>query len=289
MTNLAKCCMVVITILGLTAQHGCSRHEDPNDYPVSYWLNDPDPCVRKTAAAIVASGRPWPNETLNDKHQLMRFDFWIGDQLYDLPAEVPIRYNNFSPKAHPLKYSVVTGNADAFLGVSQKERHVGSRHPGVPATLFGDVRCNSGELPSKWKENWWPMSTTRHEAIKYFAQAYESNRERVSRTEVNERTDIRMTEIKAFDRVTQGATSAMYFPTDRNLVQKVGDRSVIKPIHCHNAYDPGARVHLADLCHSWIYLGPGQWIEFQVHQQMLPIVPDIHDKLVSTFEKYRKN
>lgn len=264
---------------------GC-KSENPNDYTVSHWLKDPDPCVRKTAAAIVASGRPWPNETLDDKHRLVRFDFWVGDQLYDLPASVPIRYNNFSPRAHPLKYSVVTGNGEEFLGVPREHQKTGAAG-GVGATLSGNVYCRIDLPPSERIENAPYSSATRTEALRQYQRSLERLTDRIAGTVISDRQDIRMTEFRSQAKATD-RQSGGYFPLDRDIEQTIDGRRVVKVIRCSKAYDPDAPLDVAALCHSWIYLGPGLWIEFQVYPQMLPIVPDLHDKLLAIFEQSRK-
>ena len=70
---------LILAILAcLLPLSGCEKPVKPNDLPVSHWLNDPDPCISKTAAAIVASGRPWPNETWDEKHQKLIKGFVIN-------------------------------------------------------------------------------------------------------------------------------------------------------------------------------------------------------------------
>lgn len=289
MTAESRITCLLVAGLAAVVVLGCSKPENPNDWPVSHWLNDTDPCVSKTAAAIVASGRPWPNETLDDKHQLVRFDFWIGDQLYDMPAEVPIRYNGFSARAHPLKYSVVTGHAETFLGIP-REKWLKFKHPGVGGTLYGNVKCNSNDPASQWVEARWINAPTRDEAITIALngarKAQQAEPRRILGVEVKDRIDVAMTEVRSNTNPPELA-GASYFPMNRDVAQSINGRRVVKSIGCR-AYDPGAPLDTAALCHSWIYLGPGLWVEFQVYQQMLPIVPELHDKLLATFEQSRR-
>jgi hypothetical protein len=275
--------LAALVALGLL---GCGKQENPNDWPVSHWLNDPDPCVRETAAAIVASGKPWPNEVRDEKGKLIRFDFWIGDQFYELPGDTPLIRNGFAPHAHPLRYSSVSGHAETFLGVP-RDKWLKFKHPGVGGTLYGNVYCSNNLPPNEWIEARALHAPNRNEAI---AMALERSRKadprRVLRTDVNERSDIQMTEVRSYTNPPELA-GASYFPMNRDVAQTINGRRVVKNIGCR-PYDPEAKLHVGYLCHSWIYLGPGLWIEFEVYQQMLPIVPDLHDKFLATFEQSRK-
>jgi len=180
----------------------------------------------------------------------------------------------------------VLGNAEDYLRIP-RERQLSFKNPRLSGALFGYVRCSNNLPSSEWIENRQPRFSNRADAISYSERTYKSNRERVVHVEVNELIDIHMTEVKAHGRVND-ETSGDYFPIGRDVSQTVDSKRVIKPVDCHNAYDPAEQVHLADLCHFWIYLGPGLWIEFQVYQQMLPIVPDLHAVLLATLEESRR-
>jgi predicted small lipoprotein YifL len=96
---------------------------DENTYPVSHWLNDPDPCVRKTAAAIIKSGLPYPNivrkdpatVTERDKrlgNDVISYDAWVGDVRLVIPA----KYAAVSalPVNHPKRVTGIIGNMPDF-------------------------------------------------------------------------------------------------------------------------------------------------------------------------------
>jgi hypothetical protein len=148
--------VAAVTFLALA---GCSGEKV--DRPVSDWARDPDPCVSRTAAAIAASGRPWPNEVVDDSHRLRQFDFWIGEQLYVLPGDTPLRADHFAPLQHPLRYSVITGSAAAFLGLAPPAGPVG-------ATLYGQVNCDIRKPAEEWKEHREPAFSSREEAVQYY-------------------------------------------------------------------------------------------------------------------------
>ena len=292
----AKNVTLILAILAcLLPLSGCEKPVKPNDLPVSHWLNDPDPCISKTAAAIVASGRPWPNETWDEKHQkLIKFDFWIGDQLYELPGDTPLGFNGFGPHAHPFKYSSVSGDAESFLGIPKDKWGAGPSNPKIGSAITGNAYCNTKFPPNQWIEAKWTNVPTRNEAIALslsrWREAQKENPERILRVEVNERSDIEMTEILSYTNLPR-TSSAGYFPKKRDLVQIINGKRVVKGIGCsspHDAITPQPSSQLPALCGTWIYLGPGLYFNFAIPQQMLPIFPDLHDKLLATFEQSRK-
>lgn len=96
---------------------------DENSYPVSHWLNDADPCVRKTAAAIIKSGLPYPNivrkdpstVTERDKrlgNDIISYDAWVGDVRLVIPAKYAAVSD--TPVSHPGRVSHMDGSMPNF-------------------------------------------------------------------------------------------------------------------------------------------------------------------------------
>lgn len=275
--------LAVVLVAGLT---GCGK-DNPNEWTVNRWVDDADPCTSATARAIAASGRPWPNEKLDAKGRLAQFDMWIGSQLFELSAAVPLAASGFLPRAHPLRYMVVSGNAEEFLGVAVDRRHGTKESPGVPATLFGLLQCRTGDRRSAWIEQREITAPTRQQAVQLAvtrARAYDP--QRLVRVEVHERADLRMTEVRTYTNPVE-ISLASYFPWDVELAQEVNGQRLVKAIVCR-PHDTAARMSVADVCRAWIWLAPGAWIEFSVYQQMLPLMPAMHAKLLAVFEGSRR-
>jgi hypothetical protein len=75
---------------------------------------------------------------------------------------------------------------------------------------------------------------------------------------------------------------------DESLTQTINGKKVFKRIQCHATHDPDAPLDVVDTCGTWIYLGPGLWIDFSLHQQYMPLIPALHNKLLQTLEASRK-
>jgi hypothetical protein len=266
---------------------GCQKRENQNDWPVNHWLNDSDECVRATAVAIVKSGRPWPNEVYDRAGKLTRFDLWVGSQLYELPGDFPLdKYGSGLPKHHPLRYNLVFGNAEHYLNIPSKER-LSTGESKVPSSLYGRVECGSARPKEYWVESSWVSAATRDQAIAMtLARVRDADHKIIIKTEIKERIDLGMTEVRSYTNPPELAR-ASYFPISKSVEQEINGKHVVKGIICY-PYDPDAKVDPTRLCESWIYLGPGLWMEFGVYQQMLPIVPELHNKLLKALENSRK-
>ncbi|MCG2593932.1 hypothetical protein LZ009_14210 [Ramlibacter sp. XY19] len=273
-------CLRHVAAMTLFVLAGCS--DKPSNLPVSHWRQDPDACISRTAAAIEASGRPWPNEVVDSSHRVRQFDFWIGEQLYVLPGETPLRADHFAPLHHPLRYWVVTGSASALLGVAPPAGPVGP-------TLFGQVNCDLSKPTAEWKERREPAFASRDEAVDYYREQMLARPDALSDVEVRRREDLKMIELRARDVRNPGESVGLYFPFDRELKQTIGAKTFYKPIRCRAAHEAQAPMKLYATCVLWISLAPGFWIEFEMYQQMLPYMAPVHDKLLATLVRARTN
>lgn len=277
LNGVLSCCILVAAWLVLSAR---PKPPDLKNEPVSYWLNDPDPCVRDTAKAIVASGRPYPNEVRDEKGKLLQKDAWIGDQLFVLPGWFPL-FNESPAKAYPLAYTSVVSTAYDLLKTPQAQQR-------APSTLYGNVRCYSGHPPAEWKENYYPDAQTRGELIDKLLKSLEQhNAGRPVKITRNERSDIRMTELLIDDR-EHLRRSADYIPWDKDLAQEIDGRRRLQAITCSKPYDPETEIGTADRCLVWFYVGPGRWLEFSLYQQNLPLVQPLFELLLTTLNASRR-
>jgi hypothetical protein len=271
----------------LPALAGCKEPPNPLTTPLSYWLDHEDGCVRMTARAILDSGRPWPNERRDAGGNVVTFDLWVGNQLYELPAKPggPFVFG-IGAKYHPLKYGI-SGHAETVIGVPP-ERMMKFKHPGVGSTLYGNVRCYAHLPREQWVESRWPNAASREALIEDITNRSRDPK-RVASVERREREDIGMTEIASIpiDPITKRFIGASYVPINRDLVQVIEGKKVFKSIGCSGTHDRDLPLGTADRCDVWVYLGPGLWVEFSVYQQALALLPELHDQMVAMFEKHR--
>ncbi len=281
--------VLMLVVLSLAA---CGKTEIPiQQAPLSHWL-DPkvtsNECERLTARAILESGRPWPNEIRDERGHLIRFDLWVGNQLYEMPMKPggPISHLG-APQNHPLRYSVF-GNAEEVLGIPREER-MKFKHPGVGSTLYGYIRCYAHLPPSSWVENRWSNAPSRTELLELI-RSKSVNPDRYARRVETERTDIGMTEFKSIplNPALERSSGASYVPFNRDIVQEINGRKVFKSIGCSAPYDPDLPLKTSEQCTVWVYLGPGLWAEFSVYHQAMLVLPELHDHMVRLFETARR-
>jgi hypothetical protein len=269
--------LAVILALG-----ACERREDVKNKPLAAWLSDSDACVRQTAQSIMASGRPWPNEIRDQSGYLTRIDLWLANQLYVLPVEAGFAFAiNEASRNAPIRYSFF-GNVENILDVPP-ERYLQFKHPGVVSTLYGSIRCYNHEPKDKWVESTWPNASTRTALLAQITNAESLNPVQ------QDRQDIRMTEVRRSD---SNASSQRpwftYVPMDRDISQNVNGARILKTIECSVGYNIDGPLRTAELCTTWVYLGPGLWLELSVYQQAMSLLPDLHDYILNYFHSNRE-
>lgn len=260
----------------------------PDDRPVSYWLNDPDPCVRLSAAAIIASGRPYPNEVRDAQHKLVRYDVWIADQLYELSGKGRFLRENVgsSGKRNPWKYMEVAGTIPEMLDIPSPS----FKDSRVSAAMSGTVHCEIGRPPSERAEARQMFASTRAELVQMTLQT-RNDSGHISKPELRERPEINMTEIVI--ELKTGGRVGSYIPyalMTQEIDGKVAHKKIVcpgVPSSATSPYEPDAKFDLHRSCYSWIYLRPGVVLEFDVPQQYLPFVPALHDHLIKTLAQSR--
>lgn len=267
---------------------GCEKPVHPNDLPVSHWLNDQDTCIRKTAQSIIQSGRPWPNEVIDErpnqfgKYPLIRYDLWVADQLYELPVKGQfLKRNGFDARHSPWKYTSVSGNIGDVLGIPQQR----FKDYKVGGTLLGNLVCQIDRDPSDWVENRAMHAPTREGLIQKVVAEIKIKPDFVS-VQVVERDDIKMAEF----RVTTTTKSYVTGYVPQNLQQVLYDgTTAFKLIGCsEGGYDPNRELSKSGNCYTWLTLSPGIYIQFGVNQQSLPFLPALHDHMLHTLESSRR-
>jgi hypothetical protein len=163
------------------------------------------------------------------------------------------------------------------------------KHPGVGATLYGDLRCYSHLPKTQWVENRWTNAGSRQELLAVLDKR-PFDRKWISSRERSERADIGMTEFKAIaiSPTSQRSIGASYVPVGRDIAQIINGQRVVKTIECSGTHDPDLPLGTADRCDIWIYLGPGLWVEFSVYQQSIAVLPELHDQMLNYFETHRR-
>jgi hypothetical protein len=279
--------MFILTTASLTACDAKKPH--PDDLPVSYWLNDTDHCIRLSVQAILASGRPYPNDVHDKRHQLIRYDVWIADQLYEMAADDAIFLPQVgaAEKRNPRKYMEVGGVVEHMLKIPKQS----FKDPHVSGAMRGVVHCDVGRPPAEWAEARDVVGASRDELIQKLLNQTE-NRRRVLPSGMLDRPDLKMTEM--LSDVEPGVRVGSYVPDAPAMTQVIRGRTVYKAISCAGAhairppYEPDAPMDVMRTCASWVYLGPGIIIHFRVPQQYLPFVPALHDHLIQTLQQSRK-
>ena len=107
-----------------------------------------------------------------------------------------------------------------------------------------------------------------------------------------ERRDLDMTEII----VTTATRTYSFTMIPRDMKQTLANGQVVyKNISCSanfrraKSYDPDADLDLGATCGTWVWIDNGIAIQFDVNQQYLPYVPQLHDHFVKTLQRSRKN
>lgn len=235
----------ILLLISSTALQGCSKN--PNDYPVSHWLEDGEDCTRAAAAAIIQSGLPYPNFGTEEvpgangeppKRRIKTVDMWLGDVRFVIPAEVAA-IDGAYPEHHPRRYQKLHGSLPNFYP------------PGPPVPEIDgmgsrvDVRFVCSMDP-KYAATWGKGWRSNEEGIAAVKAQYESDaarfgskRQRPPKITVNRREDIGMTEV-LYERggvYNDGMPmwEASYWPLNSELK---GPDGAVSGIKCRTRHDP---------------------------------------------------
>jgi hypothetical protein len=271
---------------------GCSKPENPNNYPVSHWLEDGEECTRAAAAAIIKSGLPFPNYGTEDvpatagnaklEKRVTTVDMWVGPTRLVIPAKVAAS-NGFFPQHHPRHYEGMSGSLPNFYP------------PGPPGPLVDgmgpmvDVRFHCA-MTSRYVASWGKGYRSNADGIAKVKRRYEEDL-RTSPVPgdvtVNRRDDIGMIEV-LMDRHEEANGrrywEASYWPIDRELK---GPDGSVSAIGCKMRHDPVEKRYgsVGWRCAAAVAITPyaTATIDIYVSQiQYMPAVFDqVHDLLVN--------
>ncbi|MEO5671716.1 MAG: hypothetical protein ABIR26_13565 [Ramlibacter sp.] len=287
--HLRNACSTAICLC--VALAGCGAQDATYDRPVSSWLKDTDTCVRETAQAIINSGRPYPNEVWDKSVQpnrLVRYDLWMGDQLFEMPGSWHAGLGRDSfPLHHPLRYVSIAGaSVEDVLGIPKRK----FKDPKVGGTIYGQFVCELGQPPSQWIE----AKTELNPTVDSIQRTQREDGNRFVVYEVTNRTDINMTEIFAETRspnrrpAGSEVASIFYLNLSGELRQTINGKEYRKLIYCNRKHDPGAALEVGSYCSTWVWVAPGIHIRFNVYQQYMPYLPAIHNRLLQDLELSRR-
>jgi hypothetical protein len=224
----------------------CGKPTDPNDLPVSHWLNDAEDCTRASATAILKSGLPYPNFGTEQVkgvgkepgaiQRIKTVDMWLGPTRFVIPAAVAS--SSLYPLHHPRHFEGMRGTLPNFYP------------PGPPADeIYGmggsvDVffTCSMDE---EYVASWGKGYKSNAEGIEKIKADYESQLavlpDYPGEVTVNRREDLGMIEVLMERRTKAGEWSvwrASYWPVDRELKGPDGSVSAIR---CDARHDPEGR------------------------------------------------
>lgn len=230
MSTVLRCLMILASIVLIGA---CGR-DNPDDYPVSHWLEDGEDCTRASAAAIIKSGLPFPNygtepvvnkKTGKTEQRVRTVDMWLGDVRFVIPAEV-MSSNAGYPRTHPRHNQRLAGTMPHFY----------PKGPPAPVmdgmSAMVDVRftCSMNPQYSRWGKGF----RSREEGMAAIKAEYEKrlrdNPTGPGTVSVNRRNDLGMMEV-LLDRGREAHGSrwwsAAYWPMSRDLIASDGTVSAI--------------------------------------------------------------
>lgn len=277
---------VFIVIFTCMVAAGCGK-EDPNDYPVSHWLNDNDLCVRASAKAIIDSGIPYPNfgkesvvnkKTGKTEERIKTVDVWVGDTRIVIPAEVAYS-NGAYPKTHPRRYESLRGTLPNFYPVGPAAPVKDGMGPMVDVKLVCSMRDDYISSWSKvgYKSNEEDIAEvkTRYEEE---AKSWNPTLEHLPKISVNYREDLKMTEV--LHERTQGpyGSKAIYWPMNYDLRGLNGSRS---GIGCEIRHDPDEKRYGGRgwRCAAGIRFSPSASASVQIYVAHINEMPAVYEQV----------
>lgn len=308
---------VLVLILGLPA---CQRppRVNENDLPVSHWLKDDDPCVRASAAAIIKSGRPYPNRPsakLSDLTAEQRekygirpdeqpsasgeirttVDMWIGGTLFVVPGGNSNQMGY--PERHPSRFHGLNGRVPDFYPRKAKSERLPMRQgqgPGAKVTFDCSM---SPDYAKTWGVGGY---RSRDEAIQGMVQQFETRLaqpsykdQRGKQVTVTRRDDLGMFEIVMDAGVdAQGKRpwldEAAYVPIEEELRSVAGSMSAI---HCDQRYDPTLPQYGSVLarCTSSVRVTPNISADIRLPLAFMPYMPTVHQQVVALLQQAQQS
>lgn len=278
----------------------CGKPENPNDYPVSHWLNDGEDCVRASAAAIIKAGLPFPNfgteqvpgaaSGVPPQRRIKTVDMWLGPTRFVIPAKVAYSYGAY-PEHHPRRYEGLRGSLPNFYPPGPPAEEI----DGMGSMVDVSFKCSMGE---KYAASWGKGYQSNAEGIEKVKAQYEKQLRDLPQypgdVTVNRRDDIGMIEV-LMDRRTeangQRSWEASYWPIGRELK---GPDGSVSGIACQTRHDPAEHRYGGRgwRCKSGMSLTPNATAHIEIYvahiQQMSVVFDQVKQLLVNAQQPSRE-
>lgn len=276
---------------------GCGQ-EPPKDRPLSYWADpknvEGDECVAVTAQAIMKSGLPYPNRTIEvvtdsagqTQERVKTVDVWVGPHRYLLPAKL-VSDNGAYEKNHPRRFWNLGGSLPHFWPAGEP----GPVVDGMGSMVDVSIKCS---VDPAYVASYGKGYRSNAEGIEKVRQKYEEQL-RVSTqypgtVTVSVREDLQMTEV-LLDRKEEANGrrfwEASYWPLDRELK---GPSEGVSGIGCTIRHDVQKRYGGRGWrCTSAFRLSPQASVSIDIYVSQLPHMPSIFDQVRQVFESSKQN
>jgi len=278
--------LILVAALATISLLGCGKPENPNDYPVSHWLEDGEECTRAAAAAIIKSGLPFPNYGTADdpatagsakpQKRATTVDMWVGPTRFVIPAKVGVS-NGFFPEHHPRHYEGMSGSLPNFYPPGPSGPVVDGMGPMV------DVRFHCSMTP-KYVASWGKGYQSNEDGIAKVKKRYEDDL-RTSpvpgEVTVNRRDDIGMIEV-LMDRHEEANGrrywEASYWPIDRELK---GPDGSVSAIGCKIRHDPVEKRYgnVGWRCAAGVAITPYATATIDIYVSQIQHMPAVFDQV----------
>ena len=277
---------------GLVSLSACGKGGNPNDYPVSHWLEDGEDCTRAAAAAIIKSGLPFPNFGTDETpstasgvpptKRIKTVDMWLGPTRFVIPAQVASSYGAY-PEHHPRRYQGMRGSLPNFYPPGPP----GPEIDGMGSMVDVSFDCSMDE---KYAAFWGKGYRSNAEGIEKVKAQYEADAARSdatrpvpSRITVNKRDDIGMTEVlyeRGRGTYTDGMPmwEASYWPISGELKGLDGSVSEVRCKARHDAADHRYG-KVGWRCTSSLGLTPNATANIQIYVTHIQQMPAIYEQV----------
>lgn len=276
---------------------GCGQ-ESPKNRPLSYWADpknvEGDKCVAVTAQAILKSGLPHPNRTIEvvtdsvgQSHERVKtVDVWVGPHRYVLPANL-VRDNGAYEVNHPRRFWKLGGSLPNFWPSGEP----GPVVDGMGSMVDVTIRCS---VDPAYMASYGKGYRSNAEGIEKVRQKYEEHRRSGSypgTVTVSVREDLQMTEV-LYDRDQEAngrrLWEASYWPLDREL--KGADGSVSSIGCAYVRHDTQKRYGgVGWRCSAGLRLSPEAMVTIEIYVSQLQHMPTVFDQVRHVLETSRKD
>ncbi|MDF2445813.1 MAG: hypothetical protein K0S46_1049 [Moraxellaceae bacterium] len=242
-----------------------------------YWLDDPDPCVRASADAIMKSGLPYPRYEKAADGKILFKDMWIGGTRFVVPSAIG---NTMGYEAHhPSRHHGLMGSLPNFYPPGPSAEMAGRVSPSV----FVRFSCSMDE---RYVASWGSGYRSNAEGIAAVTARFKSENVPPGTlrptVEVILRQDIGMIEVLKDSGPREDGSrmqQAAYWPIGKE--QKAPDGSVSE-IACDGRNIPGymnGRIFVT--CRSTMKVTPNVTARISVYSPYIEHMPAVYGQVKS--------